>query len=182
MSEDQGDKPKKGGGGAKMLLVGGALALVLGGGAFFVVYSGIVALPLPPANPPAEAASGDSAKTADSGHGAAHGAAAGGPAAPPAAAFAPVEPILVSLGDGAALRQLQLTAQLEVDPASVAAVQALEPRVRDVLTTYLRAVSPADVDDPAALLRIRAQMLRRVQVVTGEGLVRDLLVTEFVLR
>jgi flagellar FliL protein len=32
------------------------------------------------------------------------------------------------------------------------------------------------------MLRMRAQMLRRVQVVTGEGLVRDLLVSEFILR
>jgi len=31
------------------------------------------------------------------------------------------------------------------------------------------------------LLRLRSQMLRRVQVVTGEGRVRDLLIMEFVL-
>ena len=31
------------------------------------------------------------------------------------------------------------------------------------------------------LVRLRAQMLRRVQMVTGEGRVRDLLITEFVL-
>ena len=38
-----------------------------------------------------------------------------------------------------------------------------------------------DIEDPAALARLRAQMLRRIQVVTGEGQVRDLLITEFVL-
>jgi flagellar FliL protein len=31
------------------------------------------------------------------------------------------------------------------------------------------------------MARLRAQMLRRIQVVTGEGRVRDLLITEFVL-
>ena len=55
------------------------------------------------------------------------------------------------------------------------------PRVLDVLNTYLRAVEVRDLEEPAALARLRAQMLRRVQVVTGEGRVRDLLVTEFVL-
>jgi len=30
-------------------------------------------------------------------------------------------------------------------------------------------------------VRIRAHLLRRIQIVTGEGRVRDLLVTEFVL-
>ena len=34
---------------------------------------------------------------------------------------------------------------------------------------------------PEAEARLRAQMLRRIQVVTGEAQVRDLLVTEFVL-
>jgi flagellar FliL protein len=55
------------------------------------------------------------------------------------------------------------------------------PRIQDVLNTYLRAVDVEDLEEPAALLRLRAQMLRRVQVVVGDGPVRDLLVTEFVL-
>ena len=55
------------------------------------------------------------------------------------------------------------------------------PRVLDVLNSYLRAVEVSDLEDPSALVRLRAQMLRRVQIVTGEGRVRDLLVTEFVL-
>lgn len=178
MSDEAGKAPKKGGGG-KMLLVGAVLALALGGGTFFVVYSGMVALPLPPANAP-EHAEGDPGGD----HGGEAHAAAVDPDAPPlpATAFAPLAPILVSLGDGQSLRQLQIVAELEVDPAQLAAVEQLQPRVRDVLTTYLRAVSPEDVADPAALLRMRAQMLRRVQVVTGEGMVRDMLVSEFVLR
>ena len=42
-------------------------------------------------------------------------------------------------------------------------------------------VALAELEDPAALVRLRAQILRRLQIVTGEGRVRDLLVTEFVL-
>ena len=55
------------------------------------------------------------------------------------------------------------------------------PRVLDVLNTYLRAVEVRDLEQPSSAARLRAQMLRRVQVVTGEGRVRDLLVTEFVM-
>jgi flagellar FliL protein len=51
----------------------------------------------------------------------------------------------------------------------------------DVLNGYLRAVEVAEIEDRSALIRLRAQMLRRVQIVTGEGRVRDLLVTEFVV-
>jgi flagellar FliL protein len=55
------------------------------------------------------------------------------------------------------------------------------PRILDVLNSYLRAISFAMSKTPSAMARLRAQMLRRVQIVTGEGRVRDLLVTEFVL-
>ncbi len=51
----------------------------------------------------------------------------------------------------------------------------------DILNGYLRAVDVRDLEDPSALIRLRAQMLRRIQIVTGEGRVKDLLIMEFVL-
>jgi flagellar FliL protein len=57
----------------------------------------------------------------------------------------------------------------------------LLPRIADVLNGYMRAIDVTQLEDPAALVRMRAQLLRRIQIVTGEGRVRDLLVTEFVL-
>jgi flagellar FliL protein len=60
-------------------------------------------------------------------------------------------------------------------------VTGLVPRILDVLNGYLRALDVAELEDPDALVRLRSQMLRRIQIVTGEGRVRDLLVTEFVL-
>ena len=47
--------------------------------------------------------------------------------------------------------------------------------------SYLRALELRDLEDPSALTRLRAQMLRRVQVVAGPERVNDLLVMEFVL-
>lgn len=98
-----------------------------------------------------------------------------------AADFVPIGPILVSLGPGARSKHLRFSGQLDVAREHVAEVQAQMPRVTDALNTYLRAVEVRDLEDPAALTRLRAQMLRRAQTVTGGGHVRDLLVTEFVL-
>ena len=102
-------------------------------------------------------------------------------ALPADVAFVAMEPIAISLKPGSGAKLLRFTGQLEVAPESAAEVAGLMPRVVDVLNTYLRAVEVRDLEEPAALVRLRAQMLRRVQVVTGEGKVRDLLVTEFVL-
>ena len=61
------------------------------------------------------------------------------------------------------------------------AARQMLPRIVDVMNGYLRAMDKAVLEDPAGLVRMRAQILRRIQIVTGEGRVRDLLVTEFVL-
>ena len=76
---------------------------------------------------------------------------------------------------------LRFTAQLEVVPDHLAEVESLRPRIVDVMNGYLRAVEPADFEDQMILSRLRSQLLRRIQIVTGEGRVRDLLIIEFVL-
>lgn len=94
--------------------------------------------------------------------------------------FVPLDPLLISInGDGASL--LRFTAQLEVAPDQAAIVAALRPRIIDVMNTYLRAVQPTDFADPNALPRLRANLLRRIEIVVGGGAVRDLLIMEFVL-
>jgi flagellar protein FliL len=93
----------------------------------------------------------------------------------------PIEPVIVSLGAGGEGKHLRFRAQLEVTSAHTAEVTLLLPRILDVLNSYLRALDPRELQDPAALLRVRAQLLRRIQMVTGEGRVRDLLVSEFVM-
>jgi flagellar FliL protein len=153
--EPQEAAPKKS---KKPLIIGGILALVLGGGGFFVTYSGMILAPADPAAAAVETA---------------------GPL--PDIAFVPVEPLVITLGSADAGRNLRFTSQIEVDSPYVADVTLLLPRIVDVMNGYLRAIDPAQLDDPAMLLRIRAQLLRRIQMVTGTGRVRDLLVTEFVL-
>ena len=153
--------PPKARGSRLPLILGLALALAGAGGGFFLVRSGLLGL------------------------GGGTGAAAGLPVEEPLpsltpAGFVPLPALIVNLPGGGA-RFLRFAGQLEVAPEHAAEVTALIPRVVDVLNGYLRAVEPAEVQDPAALLRLRAQMLRRVQVVAGGNRVRDLLVMEFVV-
>lgn len=159
MSEEEPveeEAPKKKGG--MMTIVSLVLGLALGGGAFFAIYSGMIL------GPPTAAAS--TPKKSDD-------------EAP--LTFLPIEPLTISLGPRAETL-LRFTGQLEVDPAYVDDVTKLMPRVLDVMNGYLRAVDVSELEDPASLIRFRAQLLRRVQLVTGPGQVRDLLITEFVFR
>lgn len=97
------------------------------------------------------------------------------------ATFVPLDTIIVNLPNHSGHEILRFSAQLEVSPTHLQDVEAVRPRIVDVLNSYLRAVDIVDLEDPTALVRLRSQMLRRVQVVTGEGRVSDLLIMEFVL-
>lgn len=143
------------------LLLGLVLAAVLGGGSFFVMYSGLLNL---------GAGHGEHAESGN----------VSDENLPNDIAFVPLDPLLISLGKPPANRHLRFAAQLEVAAAYEADVTHLVPRVLDVLNSYLRAVNLSDLEDSASLIVLRAQMLRRIQIVTGEGRVRDLLITEFV--
>lgn len=171
------------------LLIGLLLLLVGGGGGFYATYSGLV---FGAADDGAHtaAAEGNHGSAKGGGHGGASGGKAAGhgsgghgaePGALPDVAFVPVNALVISLGPASRSTHLRFTSQLEVERAHEGEVAQLMPRILDVLNGYLRAISISEIEDPAALVRLRAQMLRRIQIVTGEGRVRDLLVTEFVL-
>lgn len=96
-------------------------------------------------------------------------------------AFVEIDPMVISIDAQPERRLLRFRAQLEVSKEYQEDVTKLLPRVVDVLNSYLRALEVADLEDQAALTRLRAQMLRRVQIVTGQGRVNDFLIMEFVL-
>lgn len=147
------------------LLVGVLLMLGLGGGGFFAVYSGLL---LAPAH--VEDNSDLLALEAE-------------PLAPlPDVSFVPIEPLIINLEtEGLVSRHLRFHAQLEVPSGFENEVNSLMPRIVDILNGYLRAVDVAALEHPAALVRLRAQILRRLQVVAGEGRVNDVLIMEFVI-
>lgn len=142
----------------KPLLIGLVLAILLGGGGFYATWSGLVL------------GGGEESATAEEAPGPLTGV-----------AFVPLETLVISLGPDSRSEHLRFSAQVEVVDSAVDDVTLLAPRILDVLNSYLRAIDTADIENPAAMARLRAQMLRRIQIVTGEGRVRDLLIAEFVL-
>ena len=147
------------------LVIGLVLALAGGGAGFYAVWSGL--LPFGQANQATE--TGDA------------------PARPEPVmdfsdlVYVPIEPLVVSFADNGRSRHLRFRAELEVSSGEAQEVTRVMPRVVDVLNTYLRALRITDLEENAALPRLRAQMLRRVQAVVGAARVNDLLVMEFVL-
>lgn len=149
------------------MMLGAAMAMALGAGGFYAVWSGLV-LPASPEGQDARAAAPPADSVARSER-------------PEAPIFVSLDPLVVSLGSNAGSRHLRFKAELEVLRGREAEVRALTPRIADTLNGYLRAVTVAELEDPASLFLLRAQMLRRIQIITGDDMVRDLLVTEFVL-
>ncbi|MEN8834282.1 MAG: flagellar basal body-associated FliL family protein [Pacificibacter sp.] len=147
------------------LILGVGLMLILGGGGFFAVYTGLL---FAPAHAPAH---DEQAAHVDE------------PMEPlPDVAYVPIAPLVINLvGTGSGSRHLRFQAQIEVPSAYSKEVEALLPRIVDVLNGYLRAVDVSELESPSALIRLRTQMLRRLQIVTGSGRVKDLLIMEFVI-
>lgn len=142
------------------LILGLVLALAGGGGSFFAIYTGM--LFGAGHEQTAEVAPAESVPVAD-------------------VTYVALAPMTISLGRAADNRHLRFSASLEVPSNHQTAVTAVQPRVVDVLNSYLRAVDLSDLEDPSALVWLRSQMLRRVQVVAGPDKVNDLLVMEFVM-
>jgi len=155
--ETNDEAPKKG---SKLpMILGLVLAILGGGGGFMAVQMGII-------GGSSEEAHVEEVEEAEE---------------LPDLAFVPMETLVINLPQNAQAKHLLFTAQLEVEPSYSQEVTDLMPRIVDVMNGYLRAVDLADLEDPTSLIRLRAQMLRRVQVVVGEGRVKDILIMEFVL-
>ncbi|WP_227428181.1 flagellar basal body-associated FliL family protein [Roseibaca sp. Y0-43] len=140
------------------ILIGVAGAALLGGGGFYAVYSGMI---LGHKVPEAEHAT------------AAHAA--------PMPSYMPIDQLTLSLANPDGAQHLRMSAQIEIADGRLAEAEGYRPRFLAVMNTYLRAIEPRDLQDSAALIRLRAQILRRLQMVAGEDLVDDFLITEFIL-
>ncbi|ATX66775.1 flagellar basal body-associated FliL family protein [Roseinatronobacter bogoriensis] len=138
------------------ILLGLVGAASLGGGAFYAVYTGLVLSP----NPDQPTAPAHVVKDFS---------------------FVPIDVITISLPPQSGARFLRFAGQIEVADSSLETMMHMQPRFIDLINTYLHAVDIDDLREPAALIRLRAQILRRLQMIAGDGHVRDFLITEFIL-
>jgi flagellar FliL protein len=110
--------------------------------------------------------------------------------APEPAAAASTRPIFVDLPEmGLTLpnaghpRQMRIKLSLELVAGTTdkQAAQVITPRVYDALLTYLRTLRDGEVDGGLGLDRLRADLYRRLELVMGPGVLRDVLITSLVL-
>ena len=137
-----------------------ALVLLLaggGGGAYFLLFK--------------KSGNAESAKTEE-------------PLTPPKVAFSDMQDILVNIqsNDGTpAYLKLGLSLELE-DDAQKTAIQPLMPRITDQFQAYLRELRLDDLKGSAGVLRLKEELLRRVNVAAAPYHVRDVLLKEMIVQ
>lgn len=155
MSEtEETAKPKKGG--LKSLFIGLAAALILGGGAGYGVYAGLIPMP------------DLSEKAAET-------------VVEPSVSYVELDPVTVAVEREGRARQLRLTLAIETSDKMRASIEEARPRILDALNTLLRAIDERDLAQPAAIDRLRAQMLRRIRLASDATAISDLLIVEYVI-
>lgn len=170
--------------------------LMIGAGAVLFAASGAGVFFLAPSKSPS-AAEGESAAHGEKSK---HAAAAKKDShAQHAAADAPPPPLLgtfvvagktgfympdafvVSLDPGAGLKHLKVSLAVEAPPEAAGLYEERSLRLRDAMTTYLRAVDVAALRSPAEMATLREQIKRRIEYVVSPENVRAVLILDFIL-
>jgi flagellar FliL protein len=104
------------------------------------------------------------------------------PLTPPDVAFADVDKLTVNIqGADATPTYLQLSVTLELEnDAQKAGITALMPRVKDQFQAYLRELRTEDIKGSEGAMRLKEELLRRVNVATAPYKVRDVLLKEII--
>jgi flagellar FliL protein len=157
-NENGGAKPK---GKSKLLLIVVAVVVLLGGGAgayFFL---------LAPKNEKAEHAEVEKKITA----------------------FLDIKEMLIGMSPDNAqatiggAHVMKLHVALEVgDAKELPAIQALQPRIEDIFHVYLREMRPVDLQGSAAILRLKDELMRRVNLAVSPKKIEAILIKELLVQ
>jgi flagellar protein FliL len=153
----------------KLIVLGGLLVVLGGGGGAYYFLGGA------PAEGHGEAAAADHG-------GGGHGASSELP--PEHAAFFDVPDIVVNIqSTDSTPAYLKLSVSLELDgPEGRAAIEPVMPRVVDQFQTYLRELRVDDVRGSMGVMRLKEELLRRVNLAAAPTPVRDVLLKEMIVQ
>ncbi|UCZ55514.1 flagellar basal body-associated FliL family protein [Desulfurispirillum indicum] len=162
--KESSNSPAKGGGSKKLLIIILILVLVLllaGAGAYFLLRS-----PAPAAAP---------------------GAGADVPGAPTETTeigtMYPMDTFIVNLADVLGKRYLRVTIQLEMDnPRLARELDRRSPQLRDAVLTILSSKKYEDISTAQGKLRLRSEIVSRVNAFLTSGSIRRVYFTEFVVQ
>jgi flagellar FliL protein len=106
------------------------------------------------------------------------------PITPPKVAFSDMADILVNIqSDDGTPAYLKLSVSLELDDEEhKAAIQPLMPRITDQFQAYLRELRLDDLKGSAGVLRLKEELLRRVNAAAAPYHVRDVLLKEMIVQ
>jgi flagellar FliL protein len=106
------------------------------------------------------------------------------PLTPPEVAFSDIDKLTVNIqGGGDAPAYLQLSVSLELENEEQKhAMEALLPRVKDQFQAFLRELRVEDINGSAGALRIKEELLRRVNVAAAPYKVRDVLLKDMLVQ
>jgi flagellar FliL protein len=97
--------------------------------------------------------------------------------------FIDLPEMALTLPNGGRPRQMRIKLSVELanGASEQQATDALSPRVYDALLTYLRTLQDGEVDGGLGLDRLRADLYRRMELVVGPGVLKDVLITSLVM-
>lgn len=149
--------------GNKLILFGGVgviLLLAIGGGAYFFLFAG------EEEHPAGEAAEHEL------------------PVTPPHIAFYDMPDIIVNIqGQDSNPAYLKLSVSLELEnEEEKAGIQALQPRIVDQFQAYLREMRMDDLKGSAGVVRLKEELLRRINASAAPYRVRDVLLKQMIVQ
>ena len=106
------------------------------------------------------------------------------PLTPPTVAFSDLDKLTVNIqGADSTPAYLQLSVSLELEnEEQKKAMEALMPRVKDQFQAYLRELRLEDLKGSSGVMRLKEELLRRVNVAAAPYHVRDVLLKEMLVQ
>ena len=80
-------------------------------------------------------------------------------------------------------RMMKLHVALEIaDAKELPSIQALQPRIEDIFQVYLREMRPVDLQGSAAILRLKEELLHRVNLAVQPKKIDAVLIKEMLIQ